>query len=839
MFKIITIICLLFTTLYADKNLQKVSLQLQWKHQFQFAGFYIAKERGFYKDVGLDVEIKEFNYDVKIIDDVYEEKTTFGTSYPSAILEKFNGKEIVLLSAILQQSPHMLVTLKSSGIKSIKDFKNKKIMIEDKAILTATIKSMLESNHVSFDDMTRVKHTFNIEDLISGKTDIATAFSSNEPYTLDKRGIEYNLWDPKDYGFDFYEMILFTSGSEIKKNPKRVEDFRKASLKGWEYAFGHIDESVELILKKYNTQNRTKNALVYEANVLKKLAYSGRKKLGDIDKNKIQRIYDMYNLMGLIKNKIEFNQFIYNPVNNILTKKEKKYLKDKKQITMCIDPHWMPFESFDKNGFHIGMSADYFKIFQNIIDTEIVPIQTKTWVESLEYSKNRKCDILSLAMQTPMRKEYLSFTTPYLKIPLVIATKIDVAFINDIKSLEDKKVGIPKGYAFAEVLKDKYPNLNIVEVQNVDEGLKKVNQGKLFGYIGTIASIGHEFQIGYNSELKIAGKFDEKWELSIAVRDDDQILLNILQKAVNSLDTKLQQEILNNWVSIKYEKGIDYTLVWKILIIGFIIIVFFIYREYLLKKINSTLEAKVEEEVNKNHQKDEVLFHQSKLASMGEMLGNISHQWRQPLNRVNLSLSVIESCLRDDNIDKEFIENKINSAQNNIFYMSQTIDDFSNFFTPNKKMQECDIVNTTDKVLKLLENRLLNIELNLNSNNQEIIFEIFENELMQVLLIILNNAIDNFEIKAIDNPTITIDISKSDKNLILKISDNGSGIKKENLDKVFEPYFTTKFKSEGTGLGLYMTKMLIEESMGGEIKVLSDEIGATFIITLGSKISSK
>jgi len=831
-FNLMIIIGLLFTTLYANDKFQKVSLQLQWKHQFQFAGFYIAKEKGFYKDAGLKVEIKEFNSNVNVIDDVYKEKTTFGTSYPSVILEKFNGKEIVLLNAILQQSPHMLVTLKSSGIKSIKDFKNKKIMIEDKATLTATIKSMLESNHVSFDDMTRLKHTFNMDDLINGKTDIATAFSSNELYILDKKNIEYNIWDPKDYGFDFYEMILFTSSNEIKKNPKRVESFTKASLKGWEYAFAHIDETVDLILEKYNTQNRSRDALIYEAKVLKKLAYSDNKKLGDIDKNKIQRIYDMYNLMGLIKNKIEFNQFIYNPISYILTEKEKNYLKEKKQITMCIDPQWMPFESFDKNGVHIGMSADYFKIFQNIINTEIIPIQTKTWTQALQFVKNRECDILSLAMQTPMRKEYLNFTTPYLKIPLVIATKMDVAFINDIKSIHNKKVGIPKGYAFAEVLKSKYPNLNIVEVENIDEGLKKVNQGVLFGYIGTIASIGYAFQIGYNSELKIAGKFDEKWELSIAVRDDDQVLFSILQKAVNSLDSKQEQKILNDWVSIKYEKNIDYTLVWKILIIGFIIISFFIYRQYLLKNINNTLEKKVKEEVSKNRQKDKLLFEQSKLASMGEMLGNISHQWRQPLNRVNLSLTVIDKCLKDDNFDKEFIKKKIETSQNNIFYMSQTIEDFSNFFSPNKEMQESDILNTINKALKLLENRLLNIEVKLNSNNKEIIFEIFENELLQVLLIILNNAIDNFEFNNIQNPRISIDISKNDKNLILKIGDNGSGIKKENLDKVFEPYFTTKFKSEGTGLGLYMTKMLIEESMGGKIQVLSDEMGATFIISL-------
>ncbi len=831
-FNIMIIISLLLSTLYANEKFEKVSLQLQWKHQFQFAGFYIAKEKGFYKDVGLDVEIKEFDSNIDVIDDVFKEKATFGTSYPSVILEKFNAKEVVLLNAILQLSPHILVTLQSSGIKSIEDFKNKKIMIEDEAILTATIKSMLASHHISFDDMTILKHSFNVDDLISGKTDITTAFSSNELYTLDKKGIKYDIWDPKDYGFDFYDVILFTSNNEIKKNPKRVENFRKASLEGWEYAFTHIDETVNLILEKYNTQARTRSALVHEANTLRKLAYAKGKKLGNIDKNKIQRIYDMYNLMGLVKNKVEFNQFIYKPADfNLFSEKEKNYLKDK-TIKMCIDPNWMPFESFDKDGKHVGMSADYFRIFQDTINTEIELVQTKTWAQTLEFIKDKKCDILSLAMQTSKREEYLNFTTPYLKIPLVIATKIDVPFVNKLESIKDKKVGITKGYAFVEVLKSKYPNLNIVEVQNIDEGLQRVNQGKLFGYIGALASIGYKFQTEYNGELKIAGKFDEKWDLGIAVRDDNKILLGILQKTVESLDTKQQQKILNDWVSIQYEKGVDYTLVSKILIIGFLIILFFIYRQYLLKNINHKLEEKVKEAFSKNIQKDKLLFEQSKLASMGEMLGNIAHQWRQPLNRINLNLEIIDNCLENDNIDKKFMRTKIESSQNSIFYMSQTIEDFTNFFNPNKNMQECDILNIINKTLKLLENRLLNTEVNINSNNKEIVFETFENELLQVLLILLNNAIDNFELNNIQNSILNIDVSKRDKNLILKIGDNGLGIKQENLNRVFEPYFTTKFKDEGTGLGLYMAKMLIQESMNGTIEVLSDDIGATFIISL-------
>ena len=149
-----------------------------------------------------------------------------------------------------------------------------------------------------------------IDDLLSKKIDIRSAYLSNEIYRLDKLGIKYNIWNPKDYGFDFYADILFTSIDEVQNHSKRVERFQKASMKGWKYAFSHMEESVNIILKKYNTQNKTKDELLYEAKVLKDLAYTDSKKLGDISKEKIQRIYDIYNIMGLTKNKIDVNNFI-------------------------------------------------------------------------------------------------------------------------------------------------------------------------------------------------------------------------------------------------------------------------------------------------------------------------------------------------------------------------------------------------------------------------------------------------------------------------------------------------------------------------------------------------
>ena len=285
----------------------------------------------------------------------------------------------------------------------------------------------------------------------------------------------------------------------------------------------------------------------------------------------------------------------YNMFNNLLprinlTQKEKEYLKKKKIITMCIDPAWMPYEKFDDNGKHIGMTADFFAVFEKDIGIPIKVVHTNSWSQSLEAAKNRKCDILSLAMETPERKTYMSFTTPYLSIPLVLATRPDVGFFDDFRYIEDKKVGVVKGYAFNELIRKEYPNLQVVDVKNLEEGLNKVVNKELFGFIGTLASIGYMFQTKYVGELKIAGKFDEKWELGIGVRNDDPILLGIFEKAVQNIPPEVKHKIFSKFITIKYDQHMDYKLIIKILLVSLVIFLLIFYHNRKLTRINKELE---------------------------------------------------------------------------------------------------------------------------------------------------------------------------------------------------------------------------------------------------------
>jgi len=519
-------------------------------------------------------------------------------------------------------------------------------------------------------------------------------------------------------------------------------------------------------------------------------------------------------------------------------------------------------------------------------------------------------------METPKRKEYLNFTTPYLTIPLVFATRIDMPFINDLNDLKGKRLAIPQGYAYGELLRDRYPELDITDVKDEREGLDKLNKKEFDIYMGTLASVGYILQNEYLGELKIAGKFHDNWSFGIGIRDDDPLLLQVLQKAVNNLKYDQQREILNKWISIKYEQGFNYDLLYQVLFGMFIIIVFFLYNQYLLKKslkefgelIDSTLEAifiskngicvdvnqsaveqfgysskeqmigkslfefvssesrdTVKKNINNKEltiphevnllRKDGSVFpalirdkflaskkirvssaidltqvkqfeSQAKLASMGEMIGNISHQWRQPLSVISTAVTGIKL---QKEYGKELSDEELlqfcDYISDNVQYLSHTIDDFKNFIKGDAE----PILFSFEENLKSFVNI---IEPSMKANQIQLIINIEEdvelhsypNELIQCFINIFNNSKDALVQNNIpeDQRVIFIDQKLQNDRIVISFLDTAGGIPKDIIKRVFEPYFTTKHKSQGTGLGLHMSYNLIVNSMKGDIKVYNN-----------------
>ena len=177
----------LLSSLYSQ-NLQKTSVQLMWLDQFEFAGFYVAKEKGFYEKAGLDVEIKKYDNSTNVLNEVLEKRADFGLNSTSLIIQKSSEKDLVILGSIFQSSPLILLALKNSQINNLQDIKNKEIMITQEQYEFASLQSMLISENISLKEIKRIKHSFDVDDLINHKTDLMIAYTTNEPFILKEKG---------------------------------------------------------------------------------------------------------------------------------------------------------------------------------------------------------------------------------------------------------------------------------------------------------------------------------------------------------------------------------------------------------------------------------------------------------------------------------------------------------------------------------------------------------------------------------------------------------------------------------------------------------------------------
>ncbi|WP_337251432.1 HAMP domain-containing sensor histidine kinase [Poseidonibacter parvus] len=226
---------------------------------------------------------------------------------------------------------------------------------------------------------------------------------------------------------------------------------------------------------------------------------------------------------------------------------------------------------------------------------------------------------------------------------------------------------------------------------------------------------------------------------------------------------------------------------------------------------------------------EDMLLQQSKLAKSGEMIGNITHQFRQPLNNLSYILMNLKKRFSKNELDEVYFEKKITQANSQLQFLSKTIDDFKEFYTPSKQKENFSVKEAILNCITILDANLkkynINLEVNVNTDENIQIFGV-KNELSQVILALVSNAID--ALKSTQNPMINIDINSNNAEVIIAIKDNAGGINKKNLTKIFEPYFTTK--EDGSGIGLYLVKLIIEESFEGKIDVLNEKEGAVFTL---------
>ncbi|MFZ6657110.1 ABC transporter substrate-binding protein [Undibacterium sp. TJN19] len=295
------------------KAVEKVRLQLKWTHAFQFAGYYAAKELGYYREAGLDVDIKEALPGLDVVDEVVAGNAEYGVGTSSLLLSRKAGKPVVALAVIFQHSPMILIARRDSDAQTVHDIIGKRIMLEHQS---QELLAYMKREGIPFEQFKNIEHSFKLEDLIDKKVDVISAYLTNEPFRLGLAGVAYNIYTPRSVGIDFYGDNLFTSEKEIKTHSERVKAFRAASLRGWEYAMNHQEEIIDLILQRYtrpgNTEN-TKEFFHYEAAQTSYLLSRDMIAVGYMNIGRWRHIADTYAELGMLPAHFPLEEFVYDP----------------------------------------------------------------------------------------------------------------------------------------------------------------------------------------------------------------------------------------------------------------------------------------------------------------------------------------------------------------------------------------------------------------------------------------------------------------------------------------------------------------------------------------------
>ena len=549
------------------------------------------------------------------------------------------------------------------------------------------------------------------------------------------------------------------------------------------------------------------------------------------------------------------NLFSQDIDTNLQLTQQEKELIEKTHFNVAITKNWYPISFEGDKDKALGISSEFWEIIVNKLNLKTTNTFFKSFDEQIKSLQSGKSDIIFSVGESESRKNFAYFSNEYLKFPISIVTKKDEHFIENIDDIINKKIAVGNNFTAHNLLKEKYPNIDLVLVNSVEEGLNLVSKKEVFAFVDIKPILTYNIAKFEFKDLKVSGNSGIDFPLKIMVRKEFKDLIPILNKTIATIPASEVITIVNSWNNVKFQTSIDYKTVWILVFLVFFGAIAFIHRTATLNILNKKLKYTVEEKtkelkyLNENLQlaidkktkelleKEAILNQQAKMAAMGEMIENIAHQWRQPLSVI----STISSSLKikkEMNIldDKEFYE-ALQNINKTSEHLSNTIDDFRNFFSPNKEMNKFYVSQLIKKSKDLIKSRFDKFNIKVIEHIDDIEILSYQNELFQVILNLFSNSIDVLSSSQIENKIIYIKIYHDENNLYIEFLDNGGGIKDEFINRVFEPYFTTKHKSQGTGIGLYMSLQIVTKHLNGEISVKNDTFIENNIAYFGAKFT--
>ncbi len=550
--------CFLLNSTPVSASPEKISIQLRWEHAFQFAGYYAAIEKGFYRDAGLEVTLKKIDYSKDYVEQVVSGESEYGISDSTLLAYHLQGKPVILLSQFFQHSPLVFLSRRGSGIISPYEMVGRTVAYNfnkkgDASLNALLMNSLGDIRKVQTIPVTQTLH----QDFIDGKIDVVSAYSTSQPYFFKEQGVKVNIINPQSYGIDYYGDNLFTSKKELAEHPERVEKMRLATIKGWQYALKHPDEIIQLIRKKY-APDLSNAYLQYEARATTQMILPELIEIGSIDPKRYQRTAEDYQRLGYTNSTQIGNDFFYKLTENVqgdgsvkLTVEEQAWLKAHPTVNFGGLSDWAPFDFVDKKGQYNGFSNDYLKLITKKTGLKF-NLLIDEWSKQLQKIKEKKVDLLASAYYTEERSEFVNYTTPYSEI-------VEYFFIRDdlnVKTLEDlngKSVAIPKDYAQVNTIKKHFPKIKLVLVNGLDDAIDAViqNQADMLydGYTVlayTLKKDGISSIIPFKSTRNIIRN-----SIHFISKKGAPELASIIQKGLDAITEKEKQAIYNKWVGAK------------------------------------------------------------------------------------------------------------------------------------------------------------------------------------------------------------------------------------------------------------------------------------------------
>lgn len=523
------------------------------------------------------------------------------------------------------------------------------------------------------------------------------------------------------------------------------------------------------------------------------------------------------------------SKLLSNDKKIILEKEESNYLSNISELKICSQNNIAPIE-FWENGKIKGLSVDVLKHINKELKLKLKYIKVDSLKKALDYIKNYKCDLILTRENDFKSSKIIKNTNSIFNFDLAIITKKDIPVVENLHSILNNTIAVKKDSVFSQRIKQIYPNIPIIEAADEHSIFNMITNNKAYFTLSPQIIASYYLSKYAINDLYISRYTNIPYLVNMAVNKDNKALLSILNKHLNNIETKQKDEILKRWTTKPIEEAFDYSFIWKLFIFILFLGLILIYRQRILNKYNTKLKIKVKEEIRKNELKTKQLIQQSKLAQMGELINMIAHQWRQPLTSISATTNNLllkhymnKSMTKDEQISELLLI--IDYSQ----YMSKTINDFQNLYQKDKIKETSTLEKIVNRSLSIITPSFKDIEIKKNFKAHKEI-ETYPSELNQVILNILKNSEDALKRNNIKKPKIIISTSKTNKHLYLDIEDNALGIKEENIKKIFEPYFSTKQSKEGSGLGLYMSKTIVENNCGGKLSVKNIKNGVVFRI---------